>query len=439
MQFFIIINHREILDRQKFIKSLAGIPLFSSMDYLDQLFNSNQQVDLISDEEFWIKIRKQFYLDDQILDFRCHAASPLPTSILDHFLKEYKYIQAFPSSRNHEIEPAGKEPLRVAVAKELNCSIGELAIMRSTTEALNNVIMGFPFQKGDEVIGSVHEYDSMFASLYQQQLRLGITVKQVEIPYQPESTAQILDIWRKSITPRTKMFLISHIVWISGQIYPVKEICALAKEYNIYTVIDAAQSFSHIPVDVLEMDCDYLGGCLHKWAAAPLGTGFLYIKRENIGMTMPLMANYQFKANDEVIEKFENFGATTPVFNTAAKSLEFWGRMGNQLKTERMHFLKMYWTHNLKSLPEIGIQTNLDKTDSCGIAYFQVKNRNSREVGKMLKEKYNVSVQVIQDYKNDFVDYRNVDVLGIATPVFITTRQLDRLYEVMKEIIILDH
>lgn len=422
------------MDRKEFLQAIAGVPLLGSLNHANAL-PTQRNNDLIADENFWAKVRKQFHLDDRYLDFRCHAASPLPLSVLDHFVRDFKYIQAYPSTRNHEIAQGEQEQLRAVLATEINASIAEVAIMRSTTEALNNALMGFPFQKGDEVIGSVHEYDSMYGSLYQQQLRLGITVKQIDIPFQPESTEQILDIWRKSITPRTKMFLISHVVWISGQIYPVKEICALAKQHNIYTVIDAAQSFSHIPVDVKHIDCDYLGGSLHKWAAAPLGTGFLYVKQKNIGKTTPLMAHYQYKADDEVIEKFENFGSTTPVFKTAVQSLEYWKKLGTGLKTQRMQYLKKYWTDKLKTLPEIKILTNVDQSQSCGLAYFQVKGKRSKEVGEVLKNKHNISVQVIEDYKNHFVDYKNVRAIGIATPVFITPKQLDHLYGVVRKIV----
>jgi selenocysteine lyase/cysteine desulfurase len=423
------------LDRQQFLQTLTSIPLITTLDNLNKLYSHYPTDEFLTNEDYWEEIRKQFYLDDHNLDFRCHAASPLPKDVLNSFIKDYKYIQAFPSSRNHEIAEGEKEQLRVSLANEINCSVQELAIMRSTTEALNNVIMGFPFQKDDEVIGSVHEYDSMFASLYQQQLRWGIKVKQINIPYQPESTEQILDIWRKSITPKTKMFLISHMVWISGQVYPVKEICALAKQHNIYTVIDAAQSFSHIPVDVKDIDCDYLGASLHKWAAAPLGTGFMYIKKKHIAMTMPLMGHYQYKADEDAIEKFENFGSATPVFNTAALSIAYWKKLGNSLKTQRMQYLKSYWTEKLKHLPAITILTNTNETQSCGVAYFQIKDKSSKAISELLMKQYNISVQAIENYKNQFVDYKNVNAIGIATPVFITVKQLNKFCAIIKEIV----
>lgn len=231
--------------------------------------------------------------------------------------------------------------------------------MRNTTEALNNAIMGFPFRAGDEVVASVHEYDSMMGSLYQRKIKDGIFIKRIEIPFTVSNAKEIVETFEKAITPKTKAFLISQIIWISGQIYPVKEICELAKKHNIATIIDAAQSFSHIKIDVQELGCDYLGTSLHKWCVAPLGTGFLYIKRDLIPKTFPLFAHYVHKPDDD-IAKFDNFGSITPVFNAAIERLDYWEKLGFEVKIKRMQYLKKYWTEKLKQNPKIEIVTDTD-------------------------------------------------------------------------------
>ena len=151
------------------------------------------------DEHYWSNFRKLFFLDDNVINFRANAASPVPKKVLDFFEKEYRSIESLPSEKNKGIEEGEKEALRVTLSREINCSIKELAIMRNTTEALNNVIMGFPFKKNDEVVASVHEYDSMMGSLYQRQIKDGIIVKTISIPYRPQSKEQIVEIFEKNI------------------------------------------------------------------------------------------------------------------------------------------------------------------------------------------------------------------------------------------------
>jgi len=424
------------MNKRQFLKTMPflGLSLNSFAKTFDMNFEKVPPKNALKNEDFWLKVRKQFLLDENFIDLRANSASPIPKVSMNKFSSDFNYIQAMPSYRNSEMNDEAFAKLRGKIAKQINCSDKEIAIMRNTTEALNNAIFGIPLNKGDEVVASHHEYDSMMGSFYQRKMREGIVIKNVEIPYKVTDSKEVVELFEKAITPKTKVFLISQIVWISGQIYPVKEICELAKKHNILTIVDAAQSFSHIPIDVQDLGCDYLGTSLHKWSAAPLGTGFLYIKRNLIPKTFPLFAHYIHKPDDENIEKFENFGSITPVFSGAIESLDVWDKLGFDLKVKRMQYLKNYWTEKLKQNPKIEVVTNTDKKFSCGIACFEVKKRSSTEIGKILWKDHKIRVPVIENYKNLYVDYGDVNIVGIATPVFVTTKQLDKLIQAVEKI-----
>lgn len=387
-----------------------------------------------NDEQYWSNLRKQFHLDDNSINFRSNAASPIPRTVLDFLHKELNHIQSLPSVYHPGIRSGAKEILRVSLAETLNCSVAEVALMRNTTEALNNVIMGFPFAAGDEVVAGCHEYDSMMASLCQRKLKDGIVVKTIDVPYKPSSKEEIIAAFEKSISPRTKMFLISHIVWISGQVYPVKELCELAARHGIATVIDAAQSFSHIPVDVKEIGCDYLGSSLHKWCTAPIGTGFLYVRKEMIAKTFPLISAYRYAPGDNSIEKFEETGTITPVFDAASHSLAFWKEIGLPAKMQRMQFLKNYAATQLAEIPGLKIVSNTGADHSCGIVYFEVEGRSAAWLKEQLWQQHSITVQAIENYRNDYVDYKTVNAVGIATPVFIMEKDILLLAEALKDI-----
>ena len=422
------------MTRADFLMNGFNILAIAHVDKLPDVYNDSLFQNSSQDEKYWNNIRDRFHLNKDIIDFRANAASPLPKNVLDFFKQEFTNIEAVPSVKNKGIEAGEKEALRVSISKEINCSAQEVAIMRNTTEALNNVIMGFPFKKGDEVVASVHEYDSMIAGFYQRKIKDGITIKQLDIPYQPQSKEQIIGLFENSITGKTKMFLLSHIIWISGQIYPIKEICEIARKNNIITVIDGAQSFSHIHVDVAELGCDYFGASLHKWCAAPLGTGFLYIKKDLISKTYPLMGSYKFLPDDEAIEKFESYGTVTPMFSSANVSVQFWRKFGLAAKMERMQFLKEYWTTKLNDIPNVEIRTNCSGENSCGIAYFEIKGKSATYVANQLWEKHKITVEAIENYKNNYVDYKGVNTVGVATPVFISIANLDKLINAVKNI-----
>src|SRR5260370_34324294 len=102
----------------------------------------------------------------------------------------------------------------------------------------------------------------------------------VELPRAIRNRAQVLDLVTKAITPAARVLAISHVITGAGAILPAKEICAEARSRGIFTVLDGAQAFGHIHVDVRDLGCDVYVGCFHKWLLAPAGTGFLYVRRE---------------------------------------------------------------------------------------------------------------------------------------------------------------
>ena len=423
------------MNRLEFISTLAGLPGLPALARKMEPFTPGGAANFLKNELFWEQVRQAFYLDDAHLDLRTFAVSPVPKATLHKVESDYRYVQQLPSLRGYEPAAGSQEELRVKIAREVNCSPGEIALMRSTTEALNNVLMGFRFKPGDEVLASGHEYDSMMGSLYQRQQREGIVVRQLEVPYQPASQEQVIDCFKRHVSPKTRMLLLSHIVWISGQIYPIKELCQWARERGIVTVIDAAQSFSHLPIDVAQIGCDYLGAPLHKWCAGPLGTGFLYIKRERIAQTYPLAGHYQYAADSDRIEKFENFGALAPVFHAGCASLDYWRTMGLEVKRARMQFLKEYWMDRLRAIPGVEIVTNRAAVDSCGIGFFTVKNRSASDLKAQLLQRYGIVVQAVEKYQNRNVDYKNVNAVGIATPVFILPRHLEKFADNLQAVL----
>ena len=175
------------MNRLQFIATLAGLPALPALAQKMATSTPTAQAGALKNELFWEQLRQDFYLDDKCLDLRAFAVSPVPTATLDQVVRDYRHIQQLPSLRGYEPAAGSQEALRVKIARELNCAPAEVALMRSTTEALNNALMGVRLQPGDEVLASRHEYDSMLGSLYQRQQREGIVVRQVTVPYQPSS------------------------------------------------------------------------------------------------------------------------------------------------------------------------------------------------------------------------------------------------------------
>jgi isopenicillin-N epimerase len=151
----------------------------------------------------------------------------------------------------------------------------------------------------------------MLTTWQQRARRDGIVLKTFSFPV-PASFDDLYRHFEEAITPRTRVILLCHVTLLTGQVFPVRRICQMARARGIETIVDGAHAFAHFPFKVTDLDCDYYGTSLHKWLLAPHGTGFLYVRREKIPKLWPLMAAPE-KMNGN-IRKFEEIG-THPAAN----------------------------------------------------------------------------------------------------------------------------
>ena len=116
-------------------------------------------------------------------------------------------------------------------------------------------------------------------------------LKTISFPVPPPSMDDLYQRFEQAVTPRTKLILLCHITNRTGQIFPVRRICQMAHARNIPVIVDGAHAFSHFPFKISDLDCDYYGISLHKWTYAPIGTGFLYVRKIRIASTWRMMAS----------------------------------------------------------------------------------------------------------------------------------------------------
>ena len=235
-----------------------------------------------------------------------------------------------------------------------------------------------------------------------------------------------LAVWFQGITPRTRLILVSHITFTTGQIFPVKRICQLGRERGIEVVVDGAHAFAHVPYTVSDLDCDYYGTSLHKWLMAPHGTGFLYVRRSKINRLWPLMA--ADKSQDDNIRKFEEIG-THPAanHNAIAEALTFTEGIGIERKSARLRYLRNRWAARLQANPRVGLLTPLDPSQSCGIATFAIDGVDPGKLAGHLWNKYRIVVTPI--------DYANCKGIRVTPAVYSTLGEIDTFCQAVEDVI----
>ena len=234
------------------------------------------------------------------------------------------------------------------------------------------------------------DYPRMLTTFAQRQRREGIVLKTVSFPVPPPSLDDLYRRFEQAVTPRTKLILVCHITNRTGQIFPVRRICQMAHARNIPVIVDGAHAFSHFPFKISDLDCDYYGTSLHKWTYAPVGTGFLYVRKSRIPSTWSMMASDRTQDND--IRKFEEIG-THPAanHNAISEALIFNESLGIDRKAARLRYLRDRWANRLAQHPKCRILHSPDPEQSCGIGFLSfVPGVDGRKMSETLWSKYSI-------------------------------------------------
>src|SRR6187549_1220221 len=303
--------------------------------------------DVAADETYWRDIQQGFTLDRTIINLNNGGCCPSPRVVHEAFKRYLDISNQSPVYHMWQILEPNIETVRRRLAAEFGCSPEEMAITRNASEALQIAQLGIDLKAGDEVVTTNQDYGRMLDTWDQRARRNGIVLKKVSFPVPPASLDVLAERLLAAITPATKVLHFCHITNLTGQIFPVKRICDEARRRGVTTIVDGAHAFAHFPYKAADLGCDYYGTSLHKWLLAPIGTGFLYVRRENIEPLWPLTATAAAKAKD--IRKSQDI-ATHPAanHNAIAEALSFHEGIGTDRKAPRFRYLRNRWVEKLQ-------------------------------------------------------------------------------------------
>jgi len=268
--------------------------------------------------------------------------------------------------------------------------------VRNASEALEIMIFGLDLKRGDEVLVTNQNYGRMITSWEQRVRREGIVLKQISFKVPPPSDAYVVEQFRKAITPRTKVIEVTHITNLTGQILPVRDIMRMAKPLGIEVFVDGAHAFNHFPFKRDDLEVDYYGTSLHKWTLAPIGTGFLYVRKDKIPQTWPMMGSGE--GNRANIRKYEEIGTHPQAnFNAVSAALAFSRGIGAERKIARLRYLRDRWANRLmKESDRVKVLTPLGPDKSGAICMFNVDGIDPVKLGGwMLSQHRIVSTPIV--------------------------------------------
>src|SRR5690606_33324641 len=167
------------------------------------------------------------------------------------------------------------EGVRIKAAAFVGADPDEIGLIRNTTEGMNFMLGGLDLQSGDEILTTFHEHGGGMNPCRLKARRHGVVVKVVTWPAPAEDPNVILNAFNDAITPRTRVMMVSHAMYQTGSMVPLKELAALARSRNIITAVDGAHPVGMVALDMHDLGVDYYASSSHKWLCAPTGAGIL--------------------------------------------------------------------------------------------------------------------------------------------------------------------
>ena len=425
------------LDRRRFLASagkglgLAALSSSAVASLLKDVHAAAKRVahlpaeEAARDEDFWFDIQQSFSVTRGIVNLNNGGVSPSPRIVTEALVRYLWQQEDATAYTMWQILEPQSETIRTGLAELFGCDREEVAITRNASDSLEALLFGFDLRRGDEVLTTTQDYPRMLTTLRQRERREGIVLKTVKIPVPPKDPAEITAAYEAGFTPRTRLVLVSHMINLTGQITPVRDICELARRRGAETIVDGAHTFAHFRFTRDELGCDYFGTSLHKWLHAPKGTGMLYVRRDKIKNVWPLFAAE--RAQDADIRKFEETGTRSAAQRLAiGEALLFHQGVGPARKEARMRHLSRYWMNQLKGEPGVRFNTSFDDRQSCGLANVHVEGTEPGAVCDYLMGRHKIFATPIAH-----PEFKGVRV----TPnVYTTLKELDRFCEVMSAV-----
>ncbi len=377
------------------------------------------------DEQYWWKVRGQFNLVDGMTFMNTGTYGPSPRLVLEANARVNRELSENPTDNYRN---ADRDVVRERVARFVGATADEIAITRSTSEGMNIFARGLDWKAGDEVIMCTHEHGGGIQPYQLLEARYGIKIVRIDVPAPPESVEQILTIYEKAFTPRTRVVLVSHTTYVTGLFLPIKELADLVHSKGALISVDGAHPLGMIDLNLAAAGIDHYSAAGQKWLLAGSGTGVCYVKRSLQERVWPLMGYVDPKAwadprnANRGARKYEMGGQrNAPSVAGLSAAIDFQDAIGRQNVEARVRALATRLRKGLKEIPGLKLWTSEDPRFSAGLTTFSVREVPMEHV-----------VRAIYDYNRVWIrtmSTGNLNAVRASTHLYNMPEEVDKLLD----------
>jgi selenocysteine lyase/cysteine desulfurase len=380
-------------------------------------------------EKFWKLVRQQFPLNKDWAYLNNGTMGPSPYPVIEAVHKGMMDGDVYGNY-------GGWESTQAKIAQFVGANEDEIALTHNVTDGINIACWGLPLKRGDEVILTTHEHvGNAFPWLNRQKLH-GIKIK----VFTPAATAaETLERIKALYTKNTRAIAVPHIPCTIGQILPVNEICAWAKEKGIFSFIDGAHGPGMLLLDLHQMGCDAYASCCHKWMLGPKGTGFIYVRKDFQDTLQTYfvgggsdngkwnMASTPIQSGAYANSAHRYYGGTQGLglYKGVDAAIQFIEHIGMENIYNRINYLGKYTQDNLLALGDkIEMLTPTEQASRCSVNGFRIKGFDfTKFYAKCADQKIRIRM----------VAENEINCVRVSTHIYNNTNEIDRFIEVVKK------
>jgi L-cysteine/cystine lyase len=265
----------------------------------------------------------------------------------------------------------------------------EIALTHSASEGLNAALMGIDWDAGDEVVTTSEEHPGLLLPLSLLAYRQGVVTRYADLC---NGRVDVVEALARQITSRTRAIAVSHVLWSTGAVLPLREISDLARKNELLVIVDGAQSGGQVPVDLHALGVDVYAMAGQKWLCGPEGTGLLYVRRDRFPDIAPTYARYgQFETSGYYLpaagamryEIGEFYSPAVAALEAALRWLR--DEVGFEWAYDRIAALGADFAHRLAGVEGVSLVTPLGSM--AGLVNFNVEGMKPQEVASSLYER----------------------------------------------------
>ncbi len=326
------------------------------------------------------KLKSKFMLDPEIVYLNHGSFGACPKNIFNSLIKYQKLLEFEPVKHLAHDVFEYLEKSRESLGNYINCNKDDVVFSPNPSTALNTVIRSLDLNDGDEILTTNHEYGALDKTWKYICKKTGAKYIQKIIPLPLESKEDFINNFAEGITKKTKVIFLSHITSPTALIFPVKEICKIAREKNILSIIDGAHAPAQINLDISDINPDIYVGACHKWMCSPKGVSFLFSKKEYQNKIDPLVISWGYepdKINNNQFIDYHQWQGTRDMsaFLTIPETINFLEKNNWREVTKECYKINLWAKKEINSLlSEEALSTDEFNGQMCSFYYKSKKD-----------------------------------------------------------------